>query len=82
MGALRIVTRRENWMPPLVIPPLVKWAMVALGGAAAMHWVVREIRRVNAELDRVRAVPPMDPAARSRLPTLRRDPKSGEWRPV
>jgi hypothetical protein len=41
---------------------------------------VKEIRRVNAELDRVKATPAMDPAARRQLPTLRRDPKTGEWR--
>ena len=67
-------------MPPLVIPPLVKWAMVTLGGAAITRWLVKEVRRVNDELDRVRAAPAMDPAARDRLPTLRRDPKTGEWR--
>ena len=67
-------------MPPLVIPPLVKWAVVALGGAAVARWVVKEVRRVNEELDRVRAAPAMDPATRRRLPTLRRDPKTGEWR--
>jgi hypothetical protein len=67
-------------MPPLVIPPLVKWAAVALGGAAAVRWVVKEIRRVNAELDRVRVTPATDSADRGRLPTLRRDPKTGEWR--
>jgi hypothetical protein len=67
-------------MPPLVIPPLVKWAMVTLGGAAITHWLVKEIRRVNEELDRVRAAPAMDPKSHKGLPTLRRDPKTGEWR--
>ena len=67
-------------MAPFFVPPLVKVALAALGGAAAVHWVVKEIRRVNAELDRVRAAPTLDPVARRRLPTLRRDPKSGEWR--
>jgi hypothetical protein len=69
-------------MPPFVIPPLVKWTLVTLGGAAAVRWVVKEIRRVNAELERVKAAPGMDVAARRRLPTLRRDPSSGEWRLV
>jgi hypothetical protein len=67
-------------MPPFFIPPLVKWAAVALGGAAITRWVVKEVRRVNAELDRVRTMPATDPAARDRLPTLRRDPKTGQWR--
>ena len=67
---------------PFVIPPLVKWAIAALGGAGLAHWAVREIRRVNEELERVKAQPAMDPAARRRLPTLRRDPVTGEWRVV
>ena len=41
-----------------------------------------EIRRINEELDRVKAQPAMDAAARRRLPTLRRDPVTGEWRVV
>ena len=67
-------------MPPFVIPPLVKWAAVALGGAAVTRWVVKEVRRINEELDRVRAAPATDSGAHKRLPTLRRDPKTGEWR--
>jgi len=67
-------------MPPFLIPPLVKWALAVAGGAAVVHWAVREIRRVNAEIDRVRAAPAMDAAARRQLPTLRRDPATGEWR--
>ena len=67
---------------PFVIPPLVKWAIAALGGAAAAHRVVREIRRVNEEIERVKAQPAMDAAARKSLPTLRRDPATGEWRVI
>ena len=67
---------------PFVIPPLVKWAVAALGGAALAHWAVKEIRRINEELERVKAQPAMDSAARRRLPTLRRDPATGEWRVV
>jgi hypothetical protein len=67
-------------MPPLVIPPLVKLALGALGAGAIAHWVVKEVRRINAELDRMKAAPVVDPAARRELPTLRRDPRSGDWR--
>ena len=67
---------------PFVIPPLVKWALAAFGGAAAVHWVVREVRRVNAEIDRVKAAPATDLATRKSLPTLRRDPATGEWRVI
>jgi hypothetical protein len=57
---------------------LVKWTLASLGGAMVVHWVVKEARRINEELDRARRVaeiPPHRP-----LPTLRRDPLSGEYR--
>jgi hypothetical protein len=66
-------------MPPLIITPLIKWTFVVCGGAAVMHWMVKEMRRVNEELDRVRSVP-VDAVAREHLPTLRRDPHTGDWR--
>lgn len=66
-------------MPPLVIPPLVKIALGAVGAVAVVHWLVREARRVGEELERIR-VKAADPFPRERLPTLRRDPASGEWR--
>ena len=66
-------------MPPLVIPPLVKIALGSLGAAAIVHWVVREARRINAELDRVKAAT-ADSIRRDALPTLRRDPRTGDWR--
>jgi hypothetical protein len=69
-------------MPPIVIPPLLKWALAAVGGAVVLHRAVKEFRRVNAELERVKAAPTLDAAARRRLPTLRRDPATGEWRLV
>jgi hypothetical protein len=65
-------------MPPFVISPLVRLALGALGTGVVVRWVVKEVRRINAELDRVKAG--TDPAARGTLPTLRRDPRTGEWR--
>jgi hypothetical protein len=68
-----------NRQMPLLMSPLVKWTLVALGGAAMVHWVVREVRRVNEELDRAKVrtrIPVTEP-----LPTLRRDPTTGEYRP-
>jgi hypothetical protein len=65
-------------MPPFIITPLVKWTLVALGGAVAVQWVVKEVRRVNEELDRQRAKVRIPRA--ERLPTLRRDPSTGEYR--
>jgi hypothetical protein len=67
-------------MPTFVISPLVKLALGALGAGAIAHWVVKEVRRINAELDRMKAAPVADAVARQELPTLRRDPRSGEWR--
>ncbi len=64
---------------PFIIPPLMKWTLVALGGAAMVHWVVKEVRRANEELERSRV--------RARIsdfenrPTLRQDPMTGEYRP-
>jgi hypothetical protein len=64
-------------MPPVFIPSLVKLALGALGAGAVVHWVVKEVRRINAELDRVKTATAIDPAT---LPKLRRDPRSGEYR--
>jgi hypothetical protein len=66
-------------MPPIAIVPLLKVTLGALGAAAVVRWAVKEARRVNAELERVRKAP-LDPAARKAMPTLRRDPQTGEYR--
>jgi hypothetical protein len=66
-------------MPPLFLSPLVKWTLVAVGGAMAVHWVVKEVRRVNEELDARRAMARI--RDQERRPTLRRDPTTGEYRP-
>jgi hypothetical protein len=66
-------------MPPLVIPPLVKFVLGTAGAAAIVHWAVKEARRLREELDRVK-VRVVDPFRREALPTLRRDPATGEWR--
>lgn len=66
-------------MSPFVMSPLVKWTLAAVGGAMVVHWVVREVRRINEELDAQKA--------RARIrdqenrPTLRRDPTTGQYRP-
>jgi len=65
-------------MPPIFLSPLVKWTLVAIGGAIVVRWVVTEIKRVNEELDARRArVRIRDEVHR---PTLRRDPASVEYR--
>lgn len=65
-------------MPPFLLSPLVKWTLVAAGGAMAIHWVVKEVRRINEELDARRATARI--RDQERRPTLRRDPVTGEYR--
>jgi ribosome-associated protein YbcJ (S4-like RNA binding protein) len=65
-------------MPPILLSPLLKWSLAALGGAMVVHWVVKETRRINEELDNARR-------AKVRIsdmnrPTLRRDRATGEYR--
>ena len=65
-------------MPPILLSPLLKWSLAALGGAMVVHWVVKEARRINEELDNARR-------AKVRIsdmnrPTLRRDSATGEYR--
>jgi hypothetical protein len=62
----------------LPLPPVIVWTLAAIGATAISKVLVREWRRVNAELDvRRRAA---EPVRREELPTLRRDP-SGVYRP-
>ncbi|HEY2186901.1 MAG TPA: hypothetical protein VGH39_18080 [Xanthobacteraceae bacterium] len=65
-------------MPAFLISPIAKIAAGVLGAGVVIHWAAREIRRINAELERIRATP--DSIDRRALPTLRRDPRTGEWR--
>jgi len=67
-------------MPPIFIPPLLKLVLGALGAGAVIHWVAKEVRRVNAELDRVKNATAIERDQREQMPTLRRDPQSGDWR--
>jgi len=67
-------------MPPVAFPVVIKFALGAVGAAAVVHWVVKEVRRVNDELDRMRMPATAEPVARDALPTLRRDPTTDEWR--
>ena len=67
-------------MPAFLLTPLVKWSLATLGGAMVVHWVVKEARRINEELDSARRVKVPITDAENR-PTLRRDPRTGEYRP-
>jgi hypothetical protein len=67
-------------MPPILLSPLVKWSLAARGGARVVHWVVKEARRINEELDQAKRAKVRISDAEIR-PTLRRDPMTGEYRP-
>jgi len=66
-------------MPPILVSPLVKWALAAAGAGMVIHWVVKEARRINDELDQARRVKARIADAEQR-PMLRRDPRTGEYR--
>jgi hypothetical protein len=63
------------------MPPVIALALGLVGAAALVRWCVKEVRRVNSELDDVRAPAKVEPVDRDALPTLKRDPNSGEYRP-
>ena len=64
-------------MPAFLMSPLVKIAFGVFGAGVVIHWAAREVRRINDELERLRATDPID---RRAFPTLRRDPRTNEWR--
>ena len=66
-------------MPPILLSPLLNWSLAALGGAMVVHWVVKEARRINEELDQAKRAKVRISDAEIR-PTLRRDPTTGEYR--
>jgi hypothetical protein len=45
------------------------------------RWCIKEVHRVNAELDEMRAKASVEPLDRNTLPKLKPDPKTGEYRP-
>jgi hypothetical protein len=61
--------------------PVVILTLGVVGAAALVRWCMKEVRRVNDELDTVRAQAPAEPVDHNALPKLRRDPQTGEYRP-
>ena len=62
---------------PVFLPPMIAWALGAIGAAVVAKVVTKEWRRVNEHLH------PSEPVAETaseKLPTLRRDPSSGVYR--
>ncbi len=62
------------------MPPLVAFAG-ALGGLALVRWAYRTAVRVNRELEEARLSRSAEAARTREIPTLRRDPKTGAYRP-
>jgi hypothetical protein len=59
--------------------PLLAFAFGLVGTAVILRWCLREVRRVNNELDTVRAR--AEPIDRKTMRTLKADPRTGEYRP-
>jgi hypothetical protein len=69
----------DTAMHPLLMSPLAKWAFMAVGGAMAVHWIVREAQRANARFRQRKAKSTVD--HRQIYPHLHRDPRTGVFRP-
>ncbi len=66
------------------MPPLILVLVGALGGTALVRWGLREARRINDELERVRTARMAEARAQSpmqSIPRLRRDPVTGAYWP-
>ncbi|HXQ83379.1 MAG TPA: hypothetical protein VN769_04875 [Xanthobacteraceae bacterium] len=63
------------------MPPLIIFALGVVGAAALVRWCVKEVHRVNSELDEVRTKASVEPHDRDAMPKLKRDPETGEYRP-
>jgi hypothetical protein len=61
--------------------PALALTLGLAGAAAVVRWCYREVRRVNAELDAVRASGRVDAGDRKVPRKLKPDPVTGEYRP-
>jgi hypothetical protein len=68
----------SKYMLPL--PPVIGWAAVAIAAVGITSLLIREWRRVNAMFD-TGLVGAGGDLTRSAFPTLRRDPRTGIYRP-
>jgi hypothetical protein len=69
--------RLDNKDRPM--PPFIAFAGV-LGGLAVVRWAYKTAMRINQELEEARLTRVAE-AARNEIPTLRRDPVTGAYRP-
>ena len=62
------------------MPPLIAFAG-ALGSLAVVRWAYRTAKRVNRELEEARLARVSETVEARDIPTLRRDPATGAYRP-
>ena len=62
------------------MPPLVAFAG-ALGSLAVVRWAYRTARKVTRELEEARLMRATEAYSPKDIPTLRRDPQTGAYRP-
>jgi len=62
------------------MPPLIALAG-ALGGLAVVRWAYKTAVRINRELEEARLTRVAEAARANEIPTLRRDPVTGAYRP-
>ena len=62
------------------MPPLIAFAG-ALGSLAVVRWAYRTAKRVNRELEEARLARVAETVSANDIPTLRRDPATGAYRP-
>ena len=63
-----------------VLPPTLAWTLGTVAAVMVVKLVIKEWQRVNDELDRMKRAPVKVEPDRRTLPTLRRDPISGQYR--
>lgn len=62
------------------MPPLIAFAG-ALGSLAVVRWAYRTAKRINRELEEARLARVAETVSSTDIPTLRRDPNTGAYRP-
>jgi hypothetical protein len=62
------------------MPPLIAFAG-ALGGLAVVRWAYKTAVRINRELEEARLARVAEATQTVEIPTLRRDPVTGAYRP-
>ena len=75
LGGVTDVNDKDRPMPPLIA------FAGALGGLAVVRWAYKTALRINRELEEARLARVTEGARTSEIPTLRRDPVTGAYRP-